>query len=817
MVWTDPATGYFSTSLAADVTYTLRVEAWVDGYYAVERIVDPLDGDRIEDFELDANTDACTAPGYELGIIGLYEPFEDVGALPAGWKIIDNEGNGQVWKFDDPGSRTNLTGGSGGFAIVDSDFYAWAGQQDTELRSPLLDFSREDSVSLEFDTDYFTYSGNATTDIADVDISTDGGSTWTNVWQRTSTSYRGPIHETVDVSSLAGRQSEVMVRFHYYDAEWEWWWQVDNVLVGRNMGCQPQPGGLFYGHVSDENTAEALIGAEISHDSGDSTTALATPLDPAQDDAFFVLFSPEGNHTLTAKMIGGYGSVAKAVSIQNGQVQKQDFELPMGWLDYKPDRMDITLDLGRRASLPLRLSNTGGQSLQFEIIEMETGLATLGNTEPVEVTIPGATIVHGSDARVAKKHTGFRPELSFVVEPIVRPGGSLQVLLLTPDKKAGGDISLIQTVLAAFPDLEVAAWDATRGTPTGEELLPYDVAIVGNDYPWTSAGLSSIEVGNALADYIDAGGKVINTLFVPDHAGWQLGGRYTSEGYAAFTPSTTDMRAIPYSLGKVYDPDHPIVDGVTTVHDSPSIGIGHQNVSVAAGATRLADWDDGEVFIAYNEDVVGINQLWYHGANWTGNVPELMHNAILYLSSGEVDWLSTEPASGTITSSGQQTVTITFDTRVASVTQAGSYLGQLYLKNNTAYGNPGIPVTMTVTAAPVCTQTADVELTLVNTEPLHAGMPVEFRADVLPDGFVPPYNYALDPGDGSGSETGTGSLDPLLLQYTYSQPGTYEAEISVWNCGLTQEDAAVDTVAVTVRDTVYLPVIVRDYRPRASR
>ena len=42
-------------------------------------------------------------------------------AARAGWTVVDNKGNGQVWQFNDPGNRGNLTGGSGKFAIVDSD------------------------------------------------------------------------------------------------------------------------------------------------------------------------------------------------------------------------------------------------------------------------------------------------------------------------------------------------------------------------------------------------------------------------------------------------------------------------------------------------------------------------------------------------------------------------------------------------------------------------------------------------------------------------------------------------------------------------
>jgi hypothetical protein len=282
------------------------------------------------------------------------------------------------------------------------------------------------------------------------------------------------------------------------------------------------------------------------------------------------------------------------------------------------------------------------------------------------------------------------------VEQVWRPTGKVEVLLLTPDQASGGDTSLIQSTLEAFPDLNVTLWDTTEGAPTGADLTAYEVVVVGNDYLWTAASLQPEAVGDALADYIDAGGKVIDTLFVHDYRGWELGGRYLDESYSVFGPSTADMTAIPYSLGTVYDPAHPIMAGVNTIVDTPTIGTSHQDVGVAPGAVRLADWSSGEVLVAYNEAVVGVNQMWYHGANWVGDVPALMHNAILYLARSDVDWLSADPSSGTLPADRQQAVSITLDAGALSVTQAGKYLAKLNLANDTIYGNPAIPVTMNV-------------------------------------------------------------------------------------------------------------------------
>jgi len=275
--------------------------------------------------------------------------------------------------------------------------------------------------------------------------------------------------------------------------------------------------------------------------------------------------------------------------------------------------------------------------------------------------------------------------------------GTIEVLLLTPDDAAGGDISLLQNTLATFPDLNVTLW--TGGDPTGAALAPYDVVIVGNDYLWTAGGMTAAGVGDALADYIDLGGKVIDTEFVQSYDQWALAGRYITDGYSCFTPATQDFDTPPYSMGTVYDLNHPIMAGVTTVVDDPTIGYAHQDVGLAPGATRLADWNDGQIFVAFNDNVVGVNQMWYHGSNWSGDMPTLMHNAIVWLAGGgakDAPWLSEVPISGTLGADSVFDVGLVFDTMTYTV---GTYTAILEVNSNDPLNaTVEIPVTMTIVA-----------------------------------------------------------------------------------------------------------------------
>ena len=82
--------------------------------------------------------------------------------------------------------------------------------------------------------------------LADVDVSIDGGTTWETVLHQT-TDVAGPREDVLPLPMAAG-EPDVQVRFHYYDATYDWWWQVDDVFVG-NRTCDPRRGGLVVGNV----------------------------------------------------------------------------------------------------------------------------------------------------------------------------------------------------------------------------------------------------------------------------------------------------------------------------------------------------------------------------------------------------------------------------------------------------------------------------------------------------------------------------------------------------------------------------------------
>jgi N-acetylneuraminic acid mutarotase len=368
-VFTDPATGHYSMSLPQGQTFQLQATPVYAGYAtgAASATVGTTGAQVNIGVPVDAA--ACDAPGYQVHFAGTSQPF-DAATAPAGW-TVDNGTGTAGWQFTDDGSRGNLTGGSGGFAIVDSDHAGSGNTEDTTLTSPATDLSAVTSPSVGFDTDYNAFNGQT----ADVDLSVDGGATWTNIWHHTTDALRGPAHVDIAVPQAAGKSS-VLARFGF-TGSFGWWWELDNVFIGART-CDPTPGGLVFGQVTDANTGKGLVGAVVT--SVDSTavsgTTAATPDDPNLGDGFYWLFSPvTGAHKLTVAD-GRYTTGSGTVTVAADYATRADFALKAGEVTASPATIDKTVAWGATASATVTLKNTGTAPATVNLGE-QSGASTL--------------------------------------------------------------------------------------------------------------------------------------------------------------------------------------------------------------------------------------------------------------------------------------------------------------------------------------------------------------------------------------------------------------------------------------------------------
>jgi PKD repeat protein len=117
-----------------------------------------------------------------------------------------------------------------------------------------------------------------------------------------------------------------------------------------------------------------------------------------------------------------------------------------------------------------------------------------------------------------------------------------------------------------------------------------------------------------------------------------------------------------------------------------------------------------------------------------------------------------------------------------------------------------------------CTPVTSVDLSLATSGDIYTDTEVSFSANVAPNNAGKPYTYTIDYGDGISTTTSS-SDDPLTapLTHTFTATGTYEVEIAVWNCDMSEGEAVKDTVQVTVSEReeadhkIYLPLVTRNH------
>ncbi len=327
-VYTDPFTGKYSVILAAPSTYPVTVSAAAptvdappgDGYQTLSSQVTAGSSSTTRaDFTLSADKTACIAPGY--GYPGLNEHFTSwtQGTPRDGWTVT---GSRDGWRFDNPGNRPppTMTTGNDTFAIADSG--TSGGYLNSTLTSPAIDLSGQLSPELSFQSEYYGAPGQQGT----IELSTDGGGSWTPIWHHTTDDVVSTSpYTTIAIPAAAGKH-DVRIRFRYSGDD-AWWWSVGNVHVG-DPGCTALPGGLVSGLVTDAGTGQAVAGASVTSTTQPGVSGFATGTgDTAVNGALYSVFSPAtGSQGFTATA-AGYSSSTASVNVTADQLTRQDFAL----------------------------------------------------------------------------------------------------------------------------------------------------------------------------------------------------------------------------------------------------------------------------------------------------------------------------------------------------------------------------------------------------------------------------------------------------------------------------------------------------------
>lgn len=460
-VFSNPKTGAYSVQLPINAAYTLETTPVETGYQVTTTKLSVGTSDLTQNITAAVDASACVASGYALNQHGVSQTF-DTTSVPTGWTVTNN-GTGAGWVFDDPGSRGNETGGTGGFAIVDSLHDGDTATEDTYLTSPVADLSGMSAPSISFDTWYFGYGSTA-----DVDVSLDGGSTWSSVWSESGTDFLGQSVQ-IPLPQAAG-DSTVQVRFHY-TGESSLWWEIDNVLLGDTT-CDPLPGGLVVGQVTDENTGAALNGVTVSENGAPTVSATsAATADPSLKGAFYWLFSPTaGSVSLTATK-PPYANGTATITVPNAGLVESDFSLAAGRISVSPASVGKTLDWDGTAGQKITLTNTGTAPATVNVGQYQGGF-TQQSVRAVNAPVERVAGPAGSgDAALAAKKDAAKAKPQETVAPAA--GTAWQETADFP--------TAIQDNIAQYYNGELYSGFGYNGVSDSNSLYSYDA----NSGAWT--------------------------------------------------------------------------------------------------------------------------------------------------------------------------------------------------------------------------------------------------------------------------------------------------------------------------------------------
>jgi hypothetical protein len=124
---------------------------------------------------------------------------------------------------------------------------------------------------------------------------------------------------------------------------------------------------------------------------------------------------------------------------------------------------------------------------------------------------------------------------------------------------------------------------------TGAQLARYNSVLVYSDSPGYA---DPAEFGNTLSNYVDGGGGVVTAVFT--NASIPIEGRFAADNYFGILP-LAQTEGTRLSLGNVYDPESPLMNGVQSFDGGSSSY--RSTGGVHPAARRIADWSDGSPLV----------------------------------------------------------------------------------------------------------------------------------------------------------------------------------------------------------------------------
>ena len=409
----------------------------------------------------------------------LSEDFS--GGILSTWQVVDGGsggGNAATWTTTNPGNRSIGAPFSLPFAIVDSDAAGATATQDEQLITPSLPAScvtQGGRIFLEFANQFTVYENEK----ADVDVSTDGGTTWVNVlrMEGSDDGYPTPNVKRIELTENLTGASSFRIRFHYYNANFDWWWAIDNVRVVcvlSGSGGQPP--------AAPQNVA-------------------ATPGD--------------GQVTLTWGAVQGATSYNIYMATQSG-VTKANWQSKPGGMKHEgitgTSFTHTGLQNGTTYYFVVTAVNAAGESAESAEVSatpQASGGGTSGTVNTpggqVQVGLQGGAFTQGPTAQNVTPPPGFQAPyggITFTAQ-VSQPGGILTVTLTFPQPiPQGAQLwKLINNQWQAVPNAQLSGNTATFQVQDGGSL--------------DADGQANGQVTDPVALVVPAQGPGAQRLFLP--------------------------------------------------------------------------------------------------------------------------------------------------------------------------------------------------------------------------------------------------------------------------------------------------------------
>ncbi|WP_341532225.1 PEP-CTERM sorting domain-containing protein (plasmid) [Nostoc sp. UHCC 0302] len=170
------------------------------------------------------------------------------------------------------------------------------------------------------------------------------------------------------------------------------------------------------------------------------------------------------------------------------------------------------------------------------------------------------------------------------------------------------------------------AVNVLNGSEDAATLRRYDAILFYSNF---SSDLNNF--ANKLANYVDAGGKLVVSTFAYQTAAFSNLGRLVTGGYLPFQNYQDNYYDV--TLGS-FNPNHPIMKGPLPINSVG--GYYHDKVDLTVDAELVASWSDGSPFIAVDSGskVVGITLFpndYYQ--NLSGDYNNVFGNALYFAAN----------------------------------------------------------------------------------------------------------------------------------------------------------------------------------------